>query len=208
MTNYQIRENARNSLGGGIFSRVWLLAVLACFVYSAVAGISGAFYVGILLLGPLSYGLNSVFLDLARGRGDVEIEDLFSGFKNFTNTLVLGLLQFVYVFLWTLILVIPGIVKSYSYAMSYFVMKDHPEYTPSQCITESRRLMHGKKFKLFLLDLSFIGWAILCVFTFGLGSFWLSAYMQASRAHFYKMLIDAQKAEESEKEASAESENA
>ncbi len=194
MSNCQIRKNARESLGNGIFSQAWLMAVVAVLVYSLISGVLSGISVGIIFLGCFTYGYAGVFLDRVRGK-DIELAEMFTGFKRFSDTLILGLLQYIYTFLWTLLFIIPGIIKAYSYSMSYYVMKDHPEYTPSQCITESRRLMHGKKFKLFLLDLSFIGWAIVCLFTFGIGSLWLSAYMSTSHAHFYLALLEEDKEE-------------
>ena len=194
MSNCQIRKNARESLGNGIFSQDWLMAVVAVLVYSLISGVLGSFYVGIIFIGCFAYGYAGVFLDRVRGK-DIELAEMFTGFKRFSDTLSLGLLQYIYTFLWTLLFIIPGIIKAYSYSMSFYVMKDHPEYTPSQCITESRRLMHGKKFKLFLLDLSFIGWAFVCLFTFGIGSLWLSAYMSTSHAHFYLALLEEDNAQ-------------
>ena len=90
--------------------------------------------------------------------------------------------------LWSLLLVIPGIIKSYSYAMTSFILKDEPEMKNNAAIEKSMVMMDGNKMKLFMLDLSFIGWAILCLFTFGIGFFFLQPYMQASHAAFYEDL--------------------
>ena len=87
------------------------------------------------------------------------------------------ILQGLYVALWSLLLVIPGIVKSYSYAMAPYIMAEHPALTANEAITESRRIMDGNKWRLFCLDFSFIGWELLCVlpmlagFSGGRGSF-------------------------------------
>ncbi|MBR5241893.1 MAG: DUF975 family protein, partial [Clostridia bacterium] len=73
--------------------------------------------------------------------------------------------------------------------MAYYIKLDHPEYTPTEAITESRKLMDGNKMRLFCLHLSFIGWAIVCLFTFGIGTFWLIPYMNAANAEFYQDLV-------------------
>ena len=93
-----------------------------------------------------------------------------------------------YTLLWTLLLVIPGIIKGYAYSMTPYVMNDHPELDAEDCIHESRMIMRGHKWKLFCLDLSFIGWAILCLFTLGIGFLWLQPYMESSHAKFYEEL--------------------
>ena len=97
-------------------------------------------------------------------------------------------LVFIYTFLWSLLLIIPGVVKHYSYAMTPYILKEEPEMKNNAAIEKSMVMMDGNKMKLFLLDLSFIGWAILCLFTFGIGFFFLQPYMQASHAAFYEDL--------------------
>lgn len=98
------------------------------------------------------------------------------------------------------LLIIPGIVKSYSYALTPYILKDHPELKFNAAIEESMRMMNGYKMKLFLLDLSFIGWALLTILTFGIGVLFLEPYVSASRAAFYEDL----KAELSGRNASEE----
>ena len=90
--------------------------------------------------------------------------------------------------LWSLLLVIPGIIKSYSYAMTSFILKDEPEMKNNAAIEKSMAMMEGSKMKLFMLDLSFIGWAILCIFTLGIGLLFLQPYVAISRAAFYEDL--------------------
>ena len=102
--------------------------------------------------------IRGIKLDFAR---------LFDGFKDYGRILGTMLLTTVYTFLWTLLLVIPGIMKSYSYAMTLFILKDYPELQYNAAIEKSMAMMSGHKMKMFLLDLSFIGWAILCLFYFG-----------------------------------------
>lgn len=102
--------------------------------------------------------IRGIKLDFAR---------LFDGFKDYGRILGTMLLTTVYTFLWTLLLVIPGIMKSYSYAMTLFILKDYPELQYDAAIEKSMAMMSGRKMKMFLLDLSFIGWAILCCFTLG-----------------------------------------
>jgi uncharacterized membrane protein len=87
-----------------------------------------------------------------------------------------------------LLLIVPGIVKSFSYSMSYFILRDNPGMGSSKAITASRNMMKGYKGKLFGLYLSFLGWAILCVLSLGIGYLWLVPYMMQTIANFYEEL--------------------
>ena len=190
MTREQIKERSKAQLGSNIFGNLWLMALLVCFVYSAIISAASAitYSVGaIILAGPLSYGLSWVMLGLARGSGAVKVEDLFKGFTNdFGKNLILGVMISIYTFLWSLLFVIPGIVKAYAYSMAYYIRLDHPEYDWSTCIKESERMMDGHKADLFVQDLSFIGWFIVGGLCLGIGTLWVYPYCSLARANFYE----------------------
>ena len=141
----------------------------------------------ILVALPMMYGYAIVMLSVMRG-GEMNIGGLFDGFNDFGRIVGTKLLQAIYTFLWMLLLVIPGIIKSYSYAMTDFILKDEPLLANNAAIEKSMAMMDGNKMKLFLLDLSFIGWAILCLFTFGIGFLFLQPYVQSAHAAFYEDL--------------------
>ena len=115
---------------------------------------------------PLTWGYQTLFLGAVRG-GEATAKDMFEGYNKelFSRVLTTTLLYYVYVFLWSLLLLIPGCIKSYSYAMTPYILKDNPEMKNNAAIEESMRMMDGHKLELFLLDLSFIGWAILSILT-------------------------------------------
>ena len=133
----------------------------------------------------------SYFLNKARGES-AEFENLFDGFKVFIRSFLLCLLEFVFIMLWTLLFIVPGIIKSFSYSMAYFILKDNPDIGANEAITRSRKMMAGHKGKLFLLYLSFIGWILLCCLTLGIGILWLYPYMTLSVANFYEDLKKSQ----------------
>lgn len=110
---------------------------------------------------------------------------LFSRFSVFLKALGLRLYMALFIILWGLLLLIPGIVASYRYAMAPYLMAQYPEKGIRECMEDSKALMPGHKGRLFLLDLSFIGWIFLSLFTAGLGMLWLNPYMAAARAAFY-----------------------
>ena len=119
-------------------------------------------------------------------RTEAKIETLFTYFNSRKTTAATKFLKTVYVLLWSLLFIIPGIIASYSYAMTGYILADHPELTASEAIERSKEMMSGNRFRLFCLHLSFIGWAILCAFTMGIGNLWLNPYKQAATAAFYR----------------------
>lgn len=134
------------------------------------------------------YGYNVVLLELHRENKLVEVTRLFDGFSDFGRIGGTMILMQLYTVLWMLLLMIPGIVKSYSYALTPYILKDRPELKFNAAIEESMRMMNGYKMKLFLLDLSFIGWILLTMLTFGIGLLFLNPYMSVSRIAFYEDL--------------------
>ena len=185
--NSELRAQAREALRGK-----WPMAAVAALIYSAIAGglssIPFIGWIGSLLVGLPAYGFAILMLAVFRGAEEVDLGVLFAGFQEYSRILTTKLLQAVYTFLWSLLLLIPGIIKHYSYAMTDYILKDEPELCNNAAIERSMAMMEGNKMKLFLLDLSFIGWAILCLFTFGIGFFVLQPYVQVSHAAFYEDL--------------------
>ena len=121
-----------------------------------------------------------------------EVKDLFSQFDRFTVGFLQLFLRNLFIILWSLLLVIPGVIKTFSYAMTPFILAEHPELTAEQAIDRSMELMDGHKWELFVLGLTFIGWELLNALTLGIGSFWLNPYKNAAYAAFYRE-ITAQK---------------
>ena len=166
--------------------------------------IGSAIYIAIaaILLAAVYFVLGSVIeagyarfnMDLV-DRTEAKIETLFTYFYNWKTTAATRFLKTLYCFLWSLLFIIPGIIASYSYAMTGYILADHPELTASEAIERSKEMMSGNRFRLFCLHLSFIGWAILCAFTFGIGNLWLNPYRQASVAAFYREVSGTERME-------------
>lgn len=147
--------------------------------------------VTLFLSGIMAMGQYRVFLTLVDSK-KASTDELFSYFRGWTRmwqAFKAVLLPSIYAMLWSLLLIVPGIVKSFSYAMTYFILLDNPDYTVNRAITESRKLMDGRKKDLFLLYLSFIGWLLLGAITFGLAFLWVVPYMTTASAHFYKKAL-------------------
>lgn len=150
-----------------------------------LCGVGGVAH--IVIRGPLLFGCSIVCLNVVRGR-EVKLEQMFDGFKNFANTFLLGLLNLVFFLLWSLLLVIPGIIKLLSYSMSYFILIDNPEMKPNDARKASMALMKGNKWRLFCLTISFIGWFILSIITCGILFFWVLPYVATAYAAFYESI--------------------
>lgn len=145
----------------------------------------------------LATGVTFTILDFIRSQEPIDplrgVIQAFQG-KYFVNLLLLKILKNVYTFLWALLLVIPGIVKSYGYSQAERIFKDKVDQegivpSPRECLKESQDLMYGHKLDLFTLDLSFLGWIMASILTLGIGFIWLSPYTEVSQAVFYQNLL-------------------
>ena len=140
---------------------------------------------GLFVMEPLQYGLSACFLELVMGAEKIKIGSLFSGFRKYRDVVFLGFMRALRIILWSLLFLIPGIVKSYAYSQAYYVKIEHPDYTWRQCLNESEAIMRGFKFRFFVLQLSFIGWEIVGSLAFGIGILWVSPYEFCTFANFY-----------------------
>ena len=165
------------------------LAKLATAV-SAAAMVSIAF--GVLYIaigGAISFGYARFQFHLLDGE-EARFGDLFSDMR-LGKGLGMRLLMVIYLTLWSLLFIIPGIIKSFSYAMTPYIMAENPEMRANEAINASRKLMKGNKWRLFCMELSFIGWDILCVLTMGIGNLILNPYKEAAHAVFYREIKQA-----------------
>lgn len=140
----------------------------------------------------VSAGFDLYCLKISR-RQDTKAMDVFTGFEFFGKIVSIILLKTIFVALWSLLFVIPGIIAYYRYSQSFYLMYDHPEYSPMQCILESSKLMRGHKGMLFVLQLSFIGWFLLdnlvaMVIIVPVLSIFVYPYFSVTCAHFYNVL--------------------
>ncbi len=155
-------------------------------VFTAVAGLAFVYAVGMFIVGcAVELGYNVFNLSLYESTNAPRIETLFSRFSIFGNALVLRLLMLLKILLWTLLLIIPGIVAAYRYAMAPYLLAEHPELSATEAIEQSKIMMSGNKGRLFCLQLSFIGWFLLAALTGGVGYFFLAPYTKAAETAFY-----------------------
>nr|WP_297707333.1 DUF975 family protein [uncultured Butyrivibrio sp.] len=156
-------------------------AVLGIFVVAMAITI----LVKIFLLNPLYVGSLRFFRLNAENPG-TELSAIKEGFSDYGRVFVTIFLKDLFLTLWCLLCVVPGLIKVYSYRMVPFILKDNPELSAMEVITKSREMMNGNKWRAFLLDLSFIGWILLECITCGLvGIFWTNPYMYNTNAALY-----------------------
>ncbi|MCC2865413.1 DUF975 family protein [Ihubacter massiliensis] len=164
-----------------------------------------------LVTGAFTLGLTIFFINLFRAR-QLDVAQVFSGFEQFFKALGLMFMVGLFTFLWTLLLIVPGIIAAIRYSQAFFILADDPNKGIMECINESKWLMNGNKAKYFCLQLSFIGWLLLTSFAIaivsefffafiggsvmmvvidwilGLAICWVTAYMTATDAAFYDIL--------------------
>ena len=143
----------------------------------------------VFLVDPLSVGLSNAIRLLYERRDDRILDNMFQiAFSNYIHKVWGMFLTGIKLLLWTLLLIVPGIIMSFAYAMTPYILEEHPEISAWEASNRSRDMMKGHKLRLFWLQLSFIGWILLCSLTLGIGFLWLGPYMDASVAAFYNDL--------------------
>lgn len=194
MTARDYRETAWNKLEGQ-WSTMALVALVQELIVGAASALGG---VGTLFVGgPLSYSVQRMALNISRGKQE-KFESMFDGFEDYVRTMCAGMLIYAFTFLWSLLFIVPGIVAAYAYSMTYFIMADNPQISPNEARKQSVELMRGNKWKLFCLDMSFIGWYLLGILTCGILFYWIIPYQNTAYAEFYRELVPETEKEKEE----------
>ena len=145
--------------------------------------------VGLIIGGPLSLGYTTLILLISRNQKP-DFAILFGGFKRFGISFAAYLLRFIFIILWTLLLIIPGIIACLRYSQTYYILSEDENIGPLEAISKSKEMMVGNKWKLFCLYCRFIGWFILCIVTLGFAGLYVGPYISQSCANFYNDLIN------------------
>ena len=182
--NVVLMQMARESLKGK-----WGLAIGPLVVYIIISvALQIIPYVGpiasLIISGPFALGLSYFSLSISRNQ-NAKLEQIFQGFNNFGTALGAYLLMLLFIILWALLLIIPGIIAAISYSMTFYILADDHSIGAMEAIDKSKKMMDGYKLKYFYLLLRFFGLGLLCILTLGIGFLWLMPYMQVSMAKFY-----------------------
>jgi uncharacterized membrane protein len=197
--NKKLMQMARESLKGN-----WGIAIAGFLIYFlltsaphmdsrvappfivAIAGIGSLF-----IAGPLALGISIYTLSISR-KQEIKLGQIFRGFKIYWKATGTYLLMLLFTLLWTLLLIVPGIIAAISYSMTFYILADDHSIGANEAIDMSKKMMYGYKWKYFCLCLRFLGWFLLCILTLGVGFLWLFPYIQVSIAKFYDNIKDNQ----------------
>ena len=194
MTRQEMKESAKQQLKGkwGIAIGALLVANLLMTGFTTSIpliesnlGVSLSFnLLGLIFSSVMVIGVCNFCLKVAKNE-NIEFTDIFSGFKVFLKAMGLNILISLGVVLGTLLFIIPGIILAFMWSQANYILAEDNEKGVFQCLTESKNMMNGYKMDLFVLELSFIGWFVLCTFTLGIGYLWLMPYYNVTLANFY-----------------------
>lgn len=192
MNRAELKANAKVQIKGKIGILFLITVIIA--VVSSVAGfvlglipVVGSIAAAVIVTPAFSLSLIRVYMNVVNG-GEPAAGDSFSGFDDFWSAFKVTFLTGLYTFLWSLLFVIPGIVKGLSYSMAMYILAENKGKSARECINESKKMTDGHKAELFVLGLSFIGWALLGCLTFGIAYIWVFPYMNATYANAYYYL--------------------
>ncbi len=183
MERINLKEQAKEALKGNLLTFFLLMITfgIVSYILSFVSWLVMFFY---------QVGIVFICLQLIR-KNQITFNDGFWGFTKdrWLKVITTLLLQSIYTFLWSLLFVIPGIIKSYSYALTPYLIVDNPNLSNNEAISKSKELMDGHKMDLFMLHLSFVLWYVLGIITCGLGFIYVIPYINLSQAAFYSEII-------------------
>ena len=165
----------------GVFAFVLVLALAFGIAFAILGSIIGTGYV-------------KFNLDLVDDHPFPEVKTLFHYFPNWKKIAGANLLSGLYISLWSLLFFVPGIIAVYNYAMVRYIQAENPEMPARNVLAYSKALMYGNRWRLFCLEMSFFGWALLCILSFGIGFLWLAPYQSAAMAAFYRDISSTRKA--------------
>ncbi len=191
MNRAELKLQAKQQIKGNIGILFLIILIYAAisvgldFILSFIP--YGEIISAVIVVPAFTLSIIRVYLNLAQNIKPKAV-DAFSGFNDFWSAFKVSFLVGIFSFLWSLLFVIPGIVKSYSYLFSTYILAENKNKPALECINESKAMTNGHKMELFVLHLSFIGWILLIVATLGIAAIWVSPYMQATFTNAYNML--------------------
>ena len=208
MNRKELKENAKRQISGNVSCLFCCLAVLSAsqsllfwkwdifsfFQFNKI-NLNFSFCllglaISIIISPIIRFSLVKTYLKVSRDQ-PFSLKEFFKGLIDFryTDKIVwLNILISVFTSLWSILLIIPGIIKSYSYSMAFYIMADNPSMKSMEALKESQKMMDGHKWELFILDLSFIWWNLLAAITFGVAYIYVGPYYEATRTNFYNYL--------------------
>lgn len=191
MNRAELKAAAKGQISGKIgilFVITLIIALISVAAGALLAAIpGGGIIVSVVITPAFALSIIRVYLGVVKGETPV-VKDAFCGFDDFWAAFKVTFLTGLFTFLWSLLFVIPGIVKIFSYSMAMYILAENKGKPALECIEESKAMTEGHKMELFVMGLSFLGWALLCGITFGIAAIWVIPYMQATYTNAYNLL--------------------
>ena len=179
----ELKTLAKEQIKGNVWTFFGLSLILGI-----ILSVSSITFVGPLILeGPLQLGLTLFMIEVVRTKKG-QFNTGFKGFNQFGTSFVATLLMAIFICLWSLLFVLPGIIACFRYALTYYIIADNPEMSGSEAIKKSKEMMKGHKWELFVLLFSFFWWYLLCGITFGLAAIYVLPYINATMVNYYEKL--------------------
>lgn len=208
MNRAEIKSLAKQQIKGKI-GILFVIALIICAITTVASSIFGPYagpVIATIIITP-AFMLSQIriFQNLAKGNAP-KVSDAFGGFDDFWSAFKVNFLVGLFTYLWTLLFIIPGIIKGFSYSMAMFILAENKGMGAREAINRSKAMMHGHKMDMFVLELSFIGWMLLGMVTFGIAYIWIIPYMSATYINFYNKIkgVEATATEAAATEAAPE----
>lgn len=193
MNRAELKSAAQGQISGKI-GILFLISLIIAVISGAAGWVLkfiplrlGSLAAAIIITPAFALSVVRVYLNITKGVNP-EVNNAFSGFDDFWSAFKVNFLVGLFTFLWSLLFVIPGIIKAYSYSMSLYILAENKGKKALECINESKAMTNGHKMDLFVLGLSFIGWGLLCAITLGIACIWVVPYVNATMANAYNSL--------------------
>lgn len=188
MNRAELKAAAKTQIRGKI-GILFLISFIISLISSGVNVIPVAGSAVCVFVVTPAFALSTIYIYMNVVKGEhPSVGDAFSGFNDFWSSFKVSFLTGLFTMLWSLLLFIPGIIKGLSYSMAMYILAENPGKPALECIEESKQMTKGHKMELFVLELSFFGWALLGVITFGIALIWVIPYMQATYVNAYHKL--------------------
>ena len=195
MNRAELKAAAKLQISGkiGVLFLITLIIALLSGAATAILNLipGGGIIATVIITPAFSLSIIRIYLSLLNG-AKPQVNDAFCGFDDFWSAFKVTFLVGLFAFLWSLLFVIPGIVKTISYSMSMYILAENKGKPALECINESKAMTNGHKMDLFVLSLSFFGWLLLVGITFGIAAIWVAPYMNATMANAYQSLKSEQ----------------
>ncbi len=191
MDRVQLKAQAKEQIKGKI-GILFLITIIVGAISGLLSSIPAVGSVASLIITPaFSLSITLIYLNIVNQNLTPIVNDTFKGFNDLWSAFKVYILTSILTALWSLLLIVPGIIKSIEYSMAMYILAENPGKSARECLAESKAMTYGHRMELFILSLSFIGWIFLVGLTFGIAGIWVIPYMNATFANAYNSLKGA-----------------